>query len=91
MAPKKGLHGVLSPFHLNLMATPIVEVTTFEEDYFFNQQIFNEHGMNCSSSIVGATILVNVIILSNGEPDMNVNFLMWHFGMPSVWYGGVSN
>jgi hypothetical protein len=25
------------------MATPIVEVTTFEEDDFFSEQIFNEH------------------------------------------------
>jgi hypothetical protein len=26
------------------MATPIVEVTTFEEDDFFNQYISHEHG-----------------------------------------------
>jgi hypothetical protein len=32
------------------MATLIVEVTTFEEDDFFNQQISNQHGMNRSPS-----------------------------------------
>jgi hypothetical protein len=42
--PKKGLHSVFSPFHLNSMATLIVEVTTFEEDDCFNQYISNEHG-----------------------------------------------
>jgi hypothetical protein len=56
-----------------------------------NRSPSNENGMNCSSYIVGTTILMNVIIFSNGGPDMNVNFLMWHFGMPSVWYSGISN
>jgi len=39
VTPKTELHRMFSPFHLNLMATPIVEVTTFEEDDFFGEQI----------------------------------------------------